>query len=86
MKNILFTINLIDTEGKLVYVITSKHRVQISVTESDALDLFSGEVAGAPCNLESPFRRSVNKVRGCAEIVGEIGIGFDCLKRSWVPR
>src|ERR1035437_8067059 len=76
----LFSINLVYAETKLARVVALEHRVQISITEADALHLFLAEMAGAPGDFEASFRGAVNQVRSRAQVVGQIGIGFHRLE------
>jgi hypothetical protein len=62
-------------------VVAPDHGFQIAILEANAFNLFLAEMAGAPPNRETPFRRSVDKVRSRAQIAREIRIGTYRFKR-----
>ena len=81
-----FAIDLVPALAELLRVVALEHCAQIAIVEADALNLFFGEMAGAPGDFEAALGRAVNEVRGGAQVAGQIGIGSTALSVAGVPR
>src|SRR5262252_2451076 len=69
----LFSIDAVVPIAKPARVEVFEHAPHLAKVVSDALDLSLAEMAWAPPDMESPFRRSVDQVRGRSQVRGKFG-------------
>jgi hypothetical protein len=55
-KKYLFAIYLIVAVRQRRWIIAMEHGGEVAILKADGLDLFTGQVRGAPGNVESAFR------------------------------